>query len=58
MALFRPEPALYDIDGWRQLVAELRAATGPGASPSYLDYAISHLAAIEGPPGKTPVQAS
>jgi len=43
----RAEPDLYDVAGWRALVDELSAASGDDARPTYLGYAVAHLAAIE-----------
>ena len=58
MAMLGPDPGLFDVEGWKQLVAELRSAPEEDASPDLLSYAEKHLAAISAPPGKTPAEAA
>lgn len=47
MATLRQEPELFDVDGWRKLVEELRDEQISNPSPTALFYAETHLAAIE-----------
>lgn len=58
MARLRPEPELYDVPGWRALVAELLAAPTDEISDEYLAYAQAHLSAIAEDPPKTGAQAA
>lgn len=58
MASLRPDPGLYDVEGWRALVEELRAAPAEDASPDALWNAEMHLAAISNIPPKTAPQAA
>ena len=58
MAILRPDPDVFDIDGWRQLVDELRAIDRDQTDADHLAYAEAHLAAISAPPEKTAAEAA
>lgn len=58
MAVLRPDPDLFDVEGWRQLVEELRAAPEEDANPDLLFYAEAHLAAILETPEKAAAEAT
>ena len=58
MAGLRPEPGLFDIEGWRQLVEDLRAEPADEVNSTLLFCAETHLAAISAQPQKMPAQAS
>lgn len=49
MATLSSEPGLYDVDGWRALVDELRAAPPEEVNATQLFCAEVHLAAISAP---------
>ncbi len=57
MATLRPEPGLYDVEGWRQLVEDLRAAPPEEVSPTFLFCAEAHLETISKLPQKTASEA-
>lgn len=58
MPVLRPEPALFDLQGWKQYLADLRADPVQDSwQQALIDHAKAHISAIDGPPEKTPVEA-
>lgn len=57
MAVLRPDPDLFDVEGWRHLVEELRATAQDQTDADHLAYAEAHLAAISEAPEKMATEA-
>jgi len=58
MPVLRPEPALFDLQGWKQRLAELRVdPVQDGWKQALIDHAEAHIRAISATPEKTPAEA-
>lgn len=63
MTAMQAEPELYDVESWRKLVEDLRAAPEEDVNQTFLFCAEVHLRAIQtrtsqGTLSKTPTQAA
>lgn len=57
MRALRPDPDLFDLDGWRQRLADLQAAPQDQARDMLIDHAEAQIRAIATPPEKSAAQA-
>lgn len=58
MPALRPDPALFDLAGWKQRLAELRADPVQDEwQQGLIDHAEAHIRAIGETPDKTPAEA-
>lgn len=59
MPVLRPEPDLFDLQGWKQRLAELRADELQDEwQQALIEHAEAHIAAIEGMPPQRPTEAA
>lgn len=58
MPALRPEPGLFDLQGWKQYLAELRADPVQDSwQQALIDHAEAHIRAIGTDPKKTAAEA-
>lgn len=57
MPALRPDPDLFDLDGWRQRLTDLRTEADYPWRDDAIRHAEAHIAAIVASVEKTPVQA-
>lgn len=58
MSLLRPDPDIFDLAGWQQRLAELRAEKPSSLRDAKIEYAEAHIRAIGGTPGKMAQEAT
>lgn len=59
MPVLRPEPDLFDLQGWKQRLADLRAdALQDEWQLGLIDHAKAHIAALEGDASQRPTEAA
>lgn len=58
MHVLRPEPDLFDLDGWHRRLAELQADPQDDTREAQIAHAEAHIRAITAPPEKTAPEAT
>lgn len=57
MGVLRPDPDLYDVEGWQARLDDLRADPQDDVTAAKIAHAEAHLAVISRLPKKSPVEA-